>query len=203
LMQTKVTPVAGRKFDYGRGLMLFRDLPGKVVGHMGSFPGFISSSRVDVDRGIAVAVLTNAHDGPAYELADGVVRILDRALAAAPRDAAAVGDLDRFTGRWMDVGGHFQIVRFGNELVGVFPGAVEPVHKASTLTRVPGRSDALKIHQADAVGNDGELITFRFAGNGQAPEIRYAGEHMVSVDARDAALMPLLNRPDLADFGLS
>ncbi|WP_210651862.1 serine hydrolase [Nocardioides sp. SYSU D00065] len=56
-MQRPVTP------DYGLGLMLGVHPGGRLVGHIGSMPGFLAALHVDPDSGIGAVVLTNATTG--------------------------------------------------------------------------------------------------------------------------------------------
>ena len=67
--------------EYGLGLEVGTVGGRRVVGHSGGFPGFITRTWWDpVDR-IAVSVLTNAVDGPASVLAEGILRFVELGVA--------------------------------------------------------------------------------------------------------------------------
>ena len=65
---------------YGLGMALDTIAGRRVIGHSGGFPGYITNTLLAVDDGIAVSVLTNATDGPAGELAAGILKLLDAGL---------------------------------------------------------------------------------------------------------------------------
>ena len=75
----------------------------RLVGHGGGWPGHITRSLLDPVAGLAVSVLTNAIDGPALELAQGAVRVVD--LAAAPPRARSRSPARRWPRRRRPRGG--------------------------------------------------------------------------------------------------
>ena len=83
-MQRTEWAVEGTTTSYGLGLSIAEIGDRRVLGHGGGFPGFITRTWFDpVDR-LAVAVLTNAIDGPALTLANAAVRLVDLANRPPP-----------------------------------------------------------------------------------------------------------------------
>jgi CubicO group peptidase (beta-lactamase class C family) len=61
----------------GFGMLKLPDKPDKdsLVGHSGGYPGFITRSGLNQDKKLILVVLTNASDGPATDLALGILKI--------------------------------------------------------------------------------------------------------------------------------
>src|SRR3712207_234044 len=102
---------------YGYGTTIQHYAGHRMVGHSGGYPGHITRTMWDPDEGLAISVLTNAVDGPAEELASGILKILDKAREDSPKkplksglvNSAAIAppdapeteiELSRFTGRF-------------------------------------------------------------------------------------------------------
>ncbi len=81
-MQRTEWPVEGAASSYGLGLAIAEPGGRRVLGHGGGFPGFITQTWFDPVERVAVAVLTNAIDGPAEPLATAAMRTVD--LACRP-----------------------------------------------------------------------------------------------------------------------
>jgi CubicO group peptidase (beta-lactamase class C family) len=64
---------------YALGLQVTKVGERDVFGHGGGYPGHITRSLVDPERRIVVSVLTNAIDGPAQQLAETLLKLLDLA----------------------------------------------------------------------------------------------------------------------------
>jgi hypothetical protein len=169
IMQRTESEVAGtRGGHYALGFDV-TDLGGRrLLGHGGGYPGHITRTVLDPVARLAVSVFTNAIDGPAQPLAHGVVRLLDLAARAASdgtaSGAAASGTSgadalpDTFTGRFANLWGVVDVVRFGDRLVALGPTALDP---AEQVTELAVEDDAtLRITQDGGYGASGE--TFRF-----------------------------------------
>jgi len=63
---------------YGYGTTIQHYAGHRMVGHSGGYPGHITRTMWDPNEGLASSVLTNAVDGPAEELAVGILKILDK-----------------------------------------------------------------------------------------------------------------------------
>ena len=86
-MQRAEWAVEGAASWYGLGLGIAEIGTRRVVGHGGGFPGFITRTWWDPVDGLAIAVLTNAIDGPALKLANAAIRLVDLALHPGDGDA--------------------------------------------------------------------------------------------------------------------
>jgi CubicO group peptidase (beta-lactamase class C family) len=177
-MQREQWRVVGSDQAYGLGLAIYQIAGHRMVGHNGGFPGFITATRIDPRAQLVVVILTNASDGPATDLAAGVVEIIDCALGARKTPAAHPGvDRDRFVGRFWSLGGALDIVRFGSDLVQITPGEASPLTSLARLA-VDG-NDELTIHEAPGYASPGERVRFSFEG-----------EHALQVQVGAATLYP-------------
>ena len=68
---------------YGVGMGVGKVGDREVVGHSGGYPGHITRTYIDPVDGLVVSSLTNAVDGIAEQIANGVIQLIDLALAAA------------------------------------------------------------------------------------------------------------------------
>jgi CubicO group peptidase (beta-lactamase class C family) len=166
-MQRDAWSVDGDEEHYGLGFGIQRVGGRRVVGHGGGFPGFITATRIDPEERLVVTALTNASDGPAADLAHGVIKIVNRAVAA-PAEARADGhpgvDRARFAGRFWSLGGPLDVVRFGSELLALDPELADPLGEVTEL-RVEG-PDRLTIAKTRNYGSPGEGMRYTFDGDG-------------------------------------
>lgn len=170
-------PGAPRR-EYGLGFEA-REIAGRrVVGHSGGFPGQITRTWFDPERGIAVAVLTNAVDGPADQIAAGLFSLVSKAVAddggaARGGDAAvAHGDLDRWTGCYANLWGMVDVARLGDRLWLIDPRKADPFVGAEELT-VEGPVLRPAVH--DGFGPVGEAIEVLRDDAGEAVAVVVGG----------------------------
>jgi len=150
----------------------------RAIGHSGGFPGYITYTLLLVDDGIALSVLTNAVDGPAAQLALGVAKLLDGALgqparvplAAAEEPGVAGTSTTRFEGRFANVWGVVDIVRLGDRLLAIAPGAADPLDSVDELAVVDDAT--LRITKGDGFGSVDELVRYEFDAAGRVTSIR-------------------------------
>ena len=172
VMQQALWEVEGEKQRYALGLQGF-DLGGRdVLGHGGAFPGFITATRFDPDDRLVVVVLTNAIDGPAAELANGIVRLIDSAHEGD--DPPPAPDSDRFAGRFYSVWGVTDIVRLGRRLVAIDLDRIDPSDHQTVLR--PISDDELEIVSTSGLRNPGERVRYDFADDGTVRSIRYGAQ---------------------------
>jgi D-alanyl-D-alanine carboxypeptidase len=175
-LETVVTPYGTEVARYGLGMSLTTVGERHLVGHGGGWPGHITATFVDpVDR-LAVSVLTNAIDGPAEELATGLVKLLDVALRpraelpAPPPDALPLGS---FTGRFANVWGVLDVAELGGRLVLLRPTAADPLPTVEELQVVdPG---TLRVAPQPGFGASGEPVPVERGPDGRVASLRYAG----------------------------
>ena len=165
---------------YGLGTIVETVAGRCVVGHSGGYPGHITKSFLDPADGIAVSVLTNAVDGPASELAIGVLTILDAALTVPGRlrlggaaESADAAGTARFEGRFANLWGVTDVVRLGDRLLALSAGGSAPLDGADVLERVDDTT--LRIAEGDGFGSIGETMRYEFASDGAVRRIRGGG----------------------------
>ncbi|MEV6284305.1 serine hydrolase domain-containing protein [Kribbella sp. NPDC051770] len=153
---------------YGLGLMINQVAKRDVFGHGGGYPGHITRSMVDAERRIAVAVLTNAIDGPAAQLAEGVLKLIDLAVSKERGE----GDLARFTGRFANLWGVMDIALLGGRLYQIDPTGADPTAEPTELS--PSGDSAVRVTSGSGYGGFGEDLRFEFDADGKVAEVRGA-----------------------------
>ncbi|MET0458603.1 MAG: serine hydrolase domain-containing protein [Ilumatobacteraceae bacterium] len=178
-MQRAEWAVEGASSWYGLGLAIAEIGTRRVVGHGGGFPGFITRTWWDpVDR-LALAVLTNAIDGPALTLANGAIRLLDLALHPdgagttaddAETDAETGVDLGSYCGRFANLWGVIDVVALGGRLYLLDPTADDPVAAPARLSVVDERT--LRITEAPGYASPGERLVYERDDDGRIRSMR-------------------------------
>lgn len=176
---------AGLPERYGLGLAGYPREGWNVYGHNGGFPGFITSTQFDADKALVVSVLTNATDGPAEQICNGLLNLLDGFQRGAVADADALGS-GGFCGRFFCTWGVLDIVRAGAKFLAFDPlwwSTNAPAPKWSDLEGVdelsPVDATTLRIDRGHGYGSPGETVRYEFDGDGTARSITYAGITMV------------------------
>lgn len=190
-----------RSYSYGLVLDTIGDI--KVMGHSGGFPGHITYSVFDPERGLAVSVLTNASDPAAGEVCSGVVRLISAALkrksdltlvnplaanAVAEADASADIPTSRFEGRYTNDEGVMDIVALGERLVELPLASPNPTEALVDLAIVD--ESTLKVTSGSGFGSVGELMHFTFDADGTVSRIRSGGMSMWPVKDLDSEITP-------------
>ena len=121
-------------------------------------------------------MLTNAIDGPAEELAHGLVKLVDARADAARRRAAPAGGrpaaalLHRPVRRPV---GHADVVELGGRLVLVRPTAPDPLPGMEELQVVDART--LRVAAQPGFGAAGELVHLERDADGAVASVRLGG----------------------------
>ncbi|KAA2236742.1 serine hydrolase domain-containing protein [Salinarimonas soli] len=127
------------------GLGVISGPPGEWAwfGHTGSFQGFLSRTVVVPDHSLAITVLTNSIDGPAYAFVDGILHIL-RTFEA--RGAPPAGR-ERWSGRRWTLWGAFDLVPVGERVLVAVPGLPLPFLDATEIAvDGPDRGHVARAH---------------------------------------------------------
>lgn len=157
---------------YGLGLALGPPGPWAWFGHSGGLQGFITRTLVVSEASLAVSVLTNAVDGPAYLLSDGIVHILRRFKeSGAPPDGR-----DRWAGRYWSLWGAIDLVPVGNRVLATLPSLPLPLLDASEI-EVTGEDEG-RIVKASAFASPGEPVRVVRDAEGSVSELRLGGAHL-------------------------
>jgi CubicO group peptidase (beta-lactamase class C family) len=169
-VEWEVPPEEGA--TYGLGLAGTRVGDRRLVGHGGGWPGHITSTLFDPVARLAVSVFTNAIDGPASSLAEGVVRLVDLAASQDETDADTATRA-RFVGRYANLWGVLDVADLGGRLFALDPTQPEPTATALAL-RV--EDDAtLRIVSSPGYGAPGEALAYTFDEDGSVRSVRGNG----------------------------
>jgi D-alanyl-D-alanine carboxypeptidase len=166
---------------YGYGTTVRHYDGHRMVGHAGGYPGHITRTMWDPHEGLAIAVLTNAIDGPAEELAAGILQLLDKARAVEPKVPLSSGlvnsaalplpaapgreiVLGSFTGRFAGLWGVTDVFILGGRLFASSPAAPSPMAEPIALTVID--EDTLRITGGSPYGSVGELFRYERDASG-------------------------------------
>ncbi len=175
-------------YGYGMGIQHYNGH--RMVGHGGGYPGHITRTIWDPYEGLAISVLTNAVDGPAEELAAGILKILDKAREVTPRlpltsgltNSAAIAppesqadeiDLTSFTGRFAALWGVIDVFILGGKLFACSPVPPSPLVTPSELAVVDEQT--LRIMAGSPYGSVGEHFRYERAADGRIVSLFTAG----------------------------
>lgn len=167
---------------YGYGTSVHYYDGHRMVGHAGGYPGHITRTMWDPDEGLAISVLTNAVDGPAEELAAGVLKILDKAREVAPKlplssglvNSAAITppeapekeiDLGSFSGRFAALWGVTDVFVLGGKLFANSPVEPSPMVQPFELAVID--ENTLRIMGGSPYASVGELFRYERDADGK------------------------------------
>ncbi|WP_232797096.1 serine hydrolase domain-containing protein [Blastococcus atacamensis] len=182
-LESVVTAYGAEVGRYGVGLQLMTVGERELVGHSGGYPGHITLTLVDPVGGLVVSVLTNAIDGPAHDLAVGLVKLVDVALdprAEVPAPPAGAPPLSAFTGRFASLWGMEDVAELGGRLVLVRPLAPDPLPGTEELQVLD--ADTLRVAPQPGFGAPGERVPVIRDATGRVTSIRLAGVTGVPVE---------------------
>jgi D-alanyl-D-alanine carboxypeptidase len=175
-LESVVTSYGTEVARYGVGLGLWTVGDRQLVGHSGGWPGHITVTLIDPVAKLVVSVLTNAIDGPAEELATGLVKLIDVALtprAEVPPPPADVPPLSSFTGRFAGLWGVLDIAELGGRLVLVRPTSPDPLPGVEELQVVDAAT--LRVAAQPSFGAAGEPVPLERDADGRVVSLRLAG----------------------------
>jgi CubicO group peptidase (beta-lactamase class C family) len=175
---------------YGYGTTVHYYDGHRMVGHSGGYPGHITRTMWDPNEGLAISVLTNAVDGPAEELAAGILKILDKARAVSPKaplssglvNSAAISppavpateiDLESFTGRFAALWGVTDVVILGGKLFASSPVPPSPLVEPYELAVID--ANTLHIMSGSPYGSVGELFRYERDADGKIMSVFTGG----------------------------
>lgn len=175
--------VEGTDDRYGLGFDIHTIGTRRMIGHGGGFPGHITRTLVDPVDGLTVVALTNAIDGPARELAQGVVKLVDTALDAAKDtsagDSEVAADLASFTGRFAELWGVTDVADLGGRLRLVQPNQPDPTVAMGKLEVVD--ADTLEIADVTGFASPGERVRY-IRSDGRVARVVVGGMSAVPIE---------------------
>ncbi|MDP8909002.1 MAG: beta-lactamase family protein, partial [Chloroflexota bacterium] len=191
---------------YGYGTTVHYYAGHRMVGHSGGYPGHITRTMWDPDEGLAISVLTNAVDGPAEELAAGILKILDKAREVSPKlplssglvNSAAIPppaapdreiDLAIFTGRFAALWGVTDVFLLGGKLFASSPVGPSPIDQPQELAVID--ENTLRIMDGSPYASIGELFRYERDADGKIVSLFTGGMKTWPIEdyrARDRVL---------------
>jgi CubicO group peptidase (beta-lactamase class C family) len=162
-----VWDITATKHRYGLGVFLDTIAEIEVFGHTGGYPGHITCTYADEKSGEVVSVLTNAIDGPASQLAAGLLHL--RTLAGKADHAEAPG-AHRFTGRFAMLWSVVDISELDGRLFAIDPTSPDPAEDAAALEIVDERT--LRIVGGRGGNSYGELMRYEHDSTGAIARVR-------------------------------
>jgi CubicO group peptidase (beta-lactamase class C family) len=182
-MQRGEWEVEGSDDRYGLGFGIHKIGERRMIGHGGGFPGHITRTLFDPVDGLTVVALTNAIDGPARELAVGIVKLVDSALDSSktPDDteAAAAADLVSYTGHFAALWGLTDVVDLGGRLWLVAPNQPDPTVAMEKLEIVD--ADTLRIAEAGGYSSPGETVRYT-RSDGRVTSVLLGGTSVIPIE---------------------
>ena len=170
--------VQGTDDRYGLGFDIHTIGERRLIGHGGGFPGHITRTLLDPVDGLTVVVLTNAIDGPAKELAQGIVKVVDAALDA-PDEREDAADLASYTGRFAALWGVSDIADLGGRLRLVQPNQPDPTVAMGKLEVVD--ADTLQIADVTGFASPGEQVRY-IRSDGRVARVVVGGMSAVPIE---------------------
>ena len=175
---------------YGYGTTVHHYDGHRMVGHSGGYPGHITRTMWDPKEGLAISVLTNAVDGPAEELAAGILKILDKAREVSPKlplDSGLVSsaeiprpeapdheiDLGIFTGRFAALWGVTDVFVLSGKLFASSPVGPSPIVQPYELAVLD--ENTLRIMGGSPFASVGELFRYERDADGKVMSLFTGG----------------------------
>jgi CubicO group peptidase (beta-lactamase class C family) len=163
---------------YGLGTMLMEIAGHALIGHGGSFPGFISRSATIPDWGLSLSIVTNSVDGPANAWLEGIVSIMDRfSTHGAPTKKVA-----DWASRWWTLWTAIDLVPMGDKVYVANPGGLKPFVDEAELD-ITGPDEG-RISLANGFGSHGEPVKRSFDAAGHLERLLLGGSDWSADPAR-------------------
>ena len=183
------------KAGWGFGLHVAHRETGDLVGHMGSVPGYFSTTYIDHKRKIGVIVLANSMDAQPYigqprSITERVFDWLGPAIVKAVEQESAEADppaWSRLEGTYRCIWADVCVLSLDGKLLVVDPNQQDPKATAFTLEPLPKRKNTFLI--ADGPENQlvGEELVFEFTSDGQpATGLSFSSTRFRRVEPRRA-----------------
>lgn len=159
----------GAEGYYGLGIMQGKAGAWEWFGHAGGFQSCISRTIVLPGRDLAVSILTNAVDGPAWAWSDALIRILQ---TFAKRGAPSAQTRE-WRGRWWSLWRTLDFVPMGDRVLVSDPGLTVPFLDASEIAVTKRGRGTIRL--ATGLANYGEEARLVRGANGGVREIWFGG----------------------------
>lgn len=165
---------------YGLGFNVWDIGSRRLVGHGGGFPGYITKTFIDTRNKLVVTAFTNCINGPAEDIAKGILSVIDFFLSykSDSKTTLIKTELNRLCGRFYSQWGVSDFVRIGNSIVDANPEKWSPFEKPGVLRVV--NNSTLQLVSKNEYWPEGELIKFKKNKSGKISAVKYAGTPMLA-----------------------
>ena len=160
---------ASAQGGYGLGIMLGKAGDWEWFGHAGGFQSCISRTVTLPGRDLAISILTNAVDGPAWAWSDALVHILQTFEQRGPA-SAKTGD---WKGRWWSLWRTLDFVPMRDHVLVADPSMAVPFTDAAEIA-VEGRGQGT-IRHATGLASYGEGARLVGGTNDKVKELWFGG----------------------------
>ncbi|MDY7104162.1 MAG: serine hydrolase domain-containing protein [Actinomycetota bacterium] len=160
----------GREGHYGLGFAIGTVGERRMIGHGGGYPGHITRTMFDPEARLAVSALTNTIDGPAEEIASGIVKLVDLAAAPPAGDPVSAEEAAPFCGRFASLWNVVDVVHLGGRLLLISPSVGDPAAMVGELSIVD--EDTLRVEDINGYASVGEPMRFERDANGAIEQVR-------------------------------
>lgn len=164
---------ADEEDNYGLGLVNTKKDNWDLYGHSGGFPGFITNTLFDARKGLVVSVLTNSQDGPALNISNKLINIIDSFRENDTSKAINKLSTSKLQGRFFPIWGVIDIVAIGSKTLVINPLGWSDFSKPDELVYV--NKNTLKVEKANGYSSPGELVEFAFDKSNKIKNVSYAG----------------------------
>lgn len=175
-------PHSSQEGYYGLGIIIGSLAGWDWFGHAGGLQGYISRTCMLPRQELTIAVLTNATDGWAGYMLDGVMHIL-RAFAARGAPTRRVRD---WAGRWWSVWGALDLVPMGDMVLAGNPHMGNPFADATEVKVTGGDKGVISL--ANGYQSHGEPVRLLRRKTGAVTELQW-GATKLQPEAQVAAYM--------------
>jgi CubicO group peptidase (beta-lactamase class C family) len=151
--------------NWGRGnavgFAVSRNRDKTLIGHGGSYPGYVTQTQIDLSGKVGVIVLTNAQDGDASGIATQLMNTVGEAVAKAAGTAPPNVKWDpawsRFAGLYRGRGGDSHVVELHEKLVIIDP---ESANLDNPIQLEPLGDGTFRFTAPAGGGPVGEIVRF-------------------------------------------
>jgi D-alanyl-D-alanine carboxypeptidase len=171
----------------GLGFHIIHRAERDLIGHIGSYPGYLTATYVSPQEKIGVIVLTNALDaqpypGQPWSITDRIFEWIAPAITKAVKGEASPTQPDpkwrQFEGTYRSIWADTHVLVLDGKLSMIDPTLPNP--KPTALTLEPISENTFKL-EGVGFGFLGELVTFELGADGRARSVEVGGNRSLRV----------------------
>ncbi|OHA19699.1 MAG: hypothetical protein A3C08_00500 [Candidatus Taylorbacteria bacterium RIFCSPHIGHO2_02_FULL_47_18] len=148
--------------SYGLGFTACKIENRKIVGHSGSFSGFITAIALDTENDIGVITLSNTNDSSAYQVNQGIFEAIYKLADEKDRytEGKKILNQEKYEGIYRLRWGDYVVAGLDANLIAFGPITNSPI-KDTTLLKPNGKNRFIMDSKSN-FGSNGEYATFVF-----------------------------------------